>query len=198
MKCDERHGGCATCERLGLQCRPHGSYIDVTSHPSSLQQLCERGDSSNHLTQAGTKRKRTYRSCAECRAAKARCSGEHPSCLRCTNRQIVCKYTAESTPQWARTLESRQGDDIALGEEAADFDTQRVRSQNGDRNKDPSMLLSSFHPPSTGLPSDQQSNSTTFTYEATHQSARVPGTGTFAMLSQTQIGPSNSEHDLSW
>jgi hypothetical protein len=38
---------------------------------------------------------RTAQACEKCRARKAKCSGEHPSCQRCLTRGLVCAYAAE-------------------------------------------------------------------------------------------------------
>ncbi|KAI9450047.1 hypothetical protein BJY52DRAFT_1358207 [Lactarius psammicola] len=38
---------------------------------------------------------RTAQACEKCRARKAKCSGEHPSCQRCLTRGLVCAYAPE-------------------------------------------------------------------------------------------------------
>ncbi|KAF9463825.1 hypothetical protein BDZ94DRAFT_1297661 [Collybia nuda] len=40
-------------------------------------------------------RLRTAQACEKCRTRKAKCSGEHPSCKRCTTRGLVCEYAKE-------------------------------------------------------------------------------------------------------
>ncbi|KAJ3874999.1 hypothetical protein F5051DRAFT_472051 [Lentinula edodes] len=40
-------------------------------------------------------RLRTAQACEKCRTRKAKCSGEHPSCKRCSNRGLVCEYAKE-------------------------------------------------------------------------------------------------------
>ncbi|RDB29936.1 hypothetical protein Hypma_013795 [Hypsizygus marmoreus] len=40
-------------------------------------------------------RLRTAQACEKCRTRKAKCSGEHPSCKRCTNRGLTCEYAKE-------------------------------------------------------------------------------------------------------
>ncbi|KIY70882.1 hypothetical protein CYLTODRAFT_487766 [Cylindrobasidium torrendii FP15055 ss-10] len=40
-------------------------------------------------------RLRTAQACEKCRVRKAKCSGEHPSCKRCTTRGLVCEYAKE-------------------------------------------------------------------------------------------------------
>ncbi|KAH9959712.1 hypothetical protein BJV74DRAFT_890987 [Russula compacta] len=38
---------------------------------------------------------RTAQACEKCRARKAKCSGDHPTCQRCLQRGLVCTYAAE-------------------------------------------------------------------------------------------------------
>ncbi|KAH9931328.1 uncharacterized protein B0H18DRAFT_1209003 [Fomitopsis serialis] len=40
-------------------------------------------------------RLRTAQACEKCRARKAKCSGEHPSCQRCRSRGLLCEYAPE-------------------------------------------------------------------------------------------------------
>ncbi|KAJ3807398.1 hypothetical protein F5876DRAFT_79737 [Lentinula aff. lateritia] len=40
-------------------------------------------------------RLRTAQACEKCRTRKAKCSGEHPSCKRCSNRGLLCEYAKE-------------------------------------------------------------------------------------------------------
>ncbi|KAG6818703.1 hypothetical protein H0H93_002648 [Arthromyces matolae] len=40
-------------------------------------------------------RLRTAQACEKCRARKAKCSGEHPTCKRCFTRGLVCEYAKE-------------------------------------------------------------------------------------------------------
>lgn len=40
-------------------------------------------------------RLRTAQACQKCRARKAKCSGDHPSCERCLMRGLVCEYSTE-------------------------------------------------------------------------------------------------------
>ncbi|KAL2863137.1 transcription factor domain-containing protein [Aspergillus lucknowensis] len=72
VKCDERPNGCANCERLELDCSGYGPT--TTRH-------------SGHRARAT----RTYRSCTECRAGRAKCSGERPACSRCRDRRLGCQ-----------------------------------------------------------------------------------------------------------
>lgn len=104
MKCDEKPGICLNCERLHLECqRADGTTVTPTPRKSSPEE--------SHLGEVGVKRKRTFRSCAQCRASKARCSGQKPECARCRQRQVACVYDEDSAPQWERVvLSSRQSD----------------------------------------------------------------------------------------
>ncbi|KIW21255.1 hypothetical protein PV08_01835 [Exophiala spinifera] len=97
VKCDERPGRCLNCERFNLDC--HGPRHDGGEPPPS--------DPASSA-QVTPKRKRTFRSCRECRASKAgsRCTGERPDCLRCKRRSLVCEYEADSDPQWTRRLQA--------------------------------------------------------------------------------------------
>ena len=92
MKCDERLGGCSNCERLQLKCPGN----DAGQLPP-VQDL-------KLPPQAGVKRKKTYRSCAQCRASKTRCSGDRPVCLRCSRKHIECIYDSDPDPAWARAV----------------------------------------------------------------------------------------------
>ncbi|KAG6873056.1 hypothetical protein C0995_003536 [Termitomyces sp. Mi166 len=40
-------------------------------------------------------RLRTAQACEKCRTRKAKCSGEHPTCKRCSTRGLVCEYAKE-------------------------------------------------------------------------------------------------------
>lgn len=92
VRCDERLGGCANCERLGLPC--------VTTTATTRQTSPAAGSSSL----AGNKRKRTYRSCSECRASKTRCSGDRPLCVRCGLKSLRCAYDDDGEPVWKQNL----------------------------------------------------------------------------------------------
>ncbi len=50
------------------------------------------------------KTRRTYRSCTSCRAAKTKCNGDQPACLRCRARAIPCAYSSSTGPMWTRML----------------------------------------------------------------------------------------------
>ncbi|KAF2166249.1 hypothetical protein M409DRAFT_66731 [Zasmidium cellare ATCC 36951] len=102
VRCDERRPQCFNCERLGLVCAPpgRGSSGDPTTIPSPALQQSE----SNGFHGAGTKRKRTYRSCVECRTSKTRCSGQKPTCARCHEKSLSCTYEDDSEPAWKQRV----------------------------------------------------------------------------------------------
>ncbi|KAL3461787.1 fungal-specific transcription factor domain-containing protein [Aspergillus heterothallicus] len=86
VKCDERPNGCANCERLQLDCSGHG------------------GRSIPRLSSGRPRPTRTFRSCAECRLGRAKCSGERPVCARCCERKIECRYGNGAEPTWQQRL----------------------------------------------------------------------------------------------
>jgi hypothetical protein len=92
VKCDERPNGCANCERLQLDCSRHGQ-------------------SSSPLSSSRPKSRRTFRSCAECRVGRAKCSGDRPACSRCRDKGIECRYGNGAEPAWQRRLSSVAGID---------------------------------------------------------------------------------------
>ncbi len=95
IRCDERPEVCLNCEKLGLPCG------GITTSPSTSKHEREPSDSPAN---AGVKRKRTFRSCKECRATKTRCSGDKPACGRCRKQQRQCNYEDQSEPAWQQQL----------------------------------------------------------------------------------------------
>lgn len=113
VKCDEKPGICANCERLHLECqKSDGTKI---APPTTSRRLSDLP-----LGEVGTKRKRTFRSCAQCRASKARCSGQKPECSRCRQRQVDCVYDEDSTPQWERVVQSSRAGSSQLDASASE------------------------------------------------------------------------------
>lgn len=101
MKCDERPGVCLNCERLHLDCqRADGSRAS----PPAREQPKASQSPGLPPGDVGVKRKRTFRSCKHCRASKARCSGQKPSCARCIQRSVDCVYDEDSAPQWTKVI----------------------------------------------------------------------------------------------
>ncbi|PTU22327.1 hypothetical protein P175DRAFT_0452587, partial [Aspergillus ochraceoroseus IBT 24754] len=88
VKCDERPDGCANCERLQLPC------LGYNGHPTSRH------------SDPRTRARRTYKSCPECRLARAKCSGERPSCSRCQEKHLQCRYGENTEPEWTQRLAS--------------------------------------------------------------------------------------------
>jgi hypothetical protein len=94
---------CLNCERLHLECSGYGSG-------SGAALRAERPDSTGQgsgplmITEAGTKRRRTYRSCKACRACKTRCSGERPVCVRCAQKSLDCTYSSGPSPAWVHAI----------------------------------------------------------------------------------------------
>ncbi|KAJ7881386.1 hypothetical protein B0H14DRAFT_3129116 [Mycena olivaceomarginata] len=54
-------------------------------------------------------RLRTAQACDKCRARKAKCSGEHPSCARCLARGLPCAYAKEGRVRGPNKTKSRSG-----------------------------------------------------------------------------------------
>ena len=92
VRCDERTGVCLNCERLGLPCAPS---TEQNPTPPRRPEVAST---------SGFKRKRTFRSCAGCRASKTRCSGDKPICVRCRERDLSCDYEDDSEPAWRQQL----------------------------------------------------------------------------------------------
>ena len=91
VRCDERAGVCLNCERLGLPCAPSTENTTPPKRPETA-------------ATSGFKRKRTFRSCAGCRASKTRCSGDKPVCVRCRERDLPCDYEDDAEPAWKQQL----------------------------------------------------------------------------------------------
>ncbi|CZR58866.1 uncharacterized protein PAC_08758 [Phialocephala subalpina] len=88
VKCDESPGACLNCGRLGVQCAGYSSGPLSKSIRSQLS--AKRADPG--LTEAGLERKRLRASCQPCRSSKTRCSGDHPACTRCQDKDFKCHY----------------------------------------------------------------------------------------------------------
>jgi len=109
VKCDERPGTCLNCERLNLECQNADGTSATPTEPEDVR-ASQVSDSS--LGEVGVKRKRTFRSCTQCRASKARCSGGRPKCARCVQRAVPCVYDEVSIPQWTRVVQSNRQSDV--------------------------------------------------------------------------------------
>ena len=80
VKCDERPGRCANCERLQLVCTGYNRLPAGTTVPQELPRRTEKS-------------RRTTRACQRCRVSKIKCSGERPSCASCSLNNLACSYT---------------------------------------------------------------------------------------------------------
>jgi len=122
VKCDERPGICLNCERLHLECQK----VDGTSAtPTKPEDIRAPQVLDSLLGEDGVKRKRkrTFRSCAQCRASKARCSGGRPTCARCIQRAVTCVYDEDSIPQWTRVVQSARQSDVQTDASTSDSNT---------------------------------------------------------------------------
>lgn len=142
MKCDERPDICLNCERLHLECQK----VDGTSvTPAKSEDTRASLVSDSPLGEVGVKRKRTFRSCAQCRASKARCSGARPECSRCIQRAVPCVYDEDTIPQWTRVVQSARQSDVQT-------DTSTSESHNT-KDKDDATGFRKVTPDVAGLPS---------------------------------------------
>lgn len=64
------------------------SATDLSSHSERVV------NSSRAKVPLPSVRQRTAQACDKCRERKTKCSGHRPVCLRCTNRGLVCEYSA--------------------------------------------------------------------------------------------------------
>ena len=90
------------CERLDLVCA--ASESASLEHSGPTQEEDTLSDSKS--AQLSAKRKRTYRSCLDCRSSKSKCSGDRPICARCRRKQLECVYNAGAEPAWAQRFQS--------------------------------------------------------------------------------------------
>lgn len=167
VRCDERRPSCFNCERLGLVCA--GPSDNNDSKPAGLSPGTPEQDFAGQQS-SGLKRKRTYRSCKECRLSKTRCSGTKPLCGRCLDKKIVCTYEDETEPAWKQRV-------VALPQRS---------SSGGKKNGVSSPLLDS---PGMAV----------FTPTSTNPSRR-PSINHGVLGSPSALPPSSSNHndDLSW
>lgn len=141
MKCDERSGICLNCERLHLECqRPDGTKIAPVADATSQIDLS--------LGEVGVKRKRTFRSCAQCRASKARCSGQKPECARCRQRQVACVYDEDSTPQWERMVQSVRNSEVDNDTATSEHD-HTTKEHDNSTNRSSQFSAEAQSPPTT-------------------------------------------------
>lgn len=77
------------CQRLGVDC---SGYMSGPLNRSMRMKIIGKSPPNESLTEAGTPRLRLLESCKCCRSAKTKCSGESPSCGRCTEKKLECIY----------------------------------------------------------------------------------------------------------
>lgn len=98
MKCDRTPDRCQRCCRFGAECIYESDSI--SSRPSQITHPAKS------RTQAGLQRKRIWRSCTQCKQAKAKCSGGSV-CTRCARKALRCSHGAEGVPRCPSGLETR-------------------------------------------------------------------------------------------
>ncbi|CDM29382.1 transcriptional regulator family: Fungal Specific TF [Penicillium roqueforti] len=98
VKCDRTPGRCQRCHRFGAECVYQSDSI--SSHASHVTHPADA------RTQAGLQRKRAWRSCIQCKRAKAKCSGG-TGCVRCTRKALECSYEMDGIPRNLSSLEAR-------------------------------------------------------------------------------------------
>ena len=125
------------CERLGLLCAPTSNGAREDGSPA--QQSPQPAEVNGVESSAGLKRKRTYRSCSDCRASKTRCSGHKPVCVRCREKSLKCRYEDESEPAWKQRVSAT----IATTEHL----TPSANSAQGDSELTPESLTSPIKRP---------------------------------------------------
>ena len=161
MKCDERPGTCLNCERLHLECQ---KVDGTTTTPTEPENMSTSQISNSPLGEVGVKRKRTFRSCTQCRASKARCSGAHPECTRCIQRAVPCIYDEDSIPQWTRVVQSARQSDVRTDTSTSGSsnikdqpEATRSRHMSSDApDKSPSLIASTEQPGQTATVPDLQ------------------------------------------
>ncbi|EME39977.1 hypothetical protein DOTSEDRAFT_74739 [Dothistroma septosporum NZE10] len=125
VRCDERHPICYNCDRLGLPCAPSGTTKDP-------RLASPQAETNGAYPGTGLKRKRTYRSCAECRTSKTRCSGHKPTCVRCGEKKLSCTYEDDSEPAWKQRVAMNAGMSEQGSPPVADGPTNNASSPDSD------------------------------------------------------------------
>ena len=109
VKCDRTPGQCYKCVKFGAEC----TYEVQRTKPRRTNALDPH--TSSDTTQAGLRRRRSHRSCVDCRRSKVKCSGD-PLCERCFQKGLRCVYPNDETssvrpiadagmPQWLAARE---------------------------------------------------------------------------------------------
>ena len=189
MKCDERPGICLNCERLHLECQK----VDGTSAtPTKPDDAKASQAPESPLGEVGVKRKRTFRSCAQCRASKARCSGGRPECARCIQRAVSCVYDEDSIPQWTRVVRSARQSDVQTDTSTSESNTKDKDDATGSRqvSADAPGQLS---PITMSIEQPIQSATVSEFPQATTGPAAHPRRSTSVRASHTDEGPDSLE-----
>lgn len=84
-------------------CAPSGRVPGDANVPLTVA-VQQQPETNGYHIGSGLKRKRTYRSCAECRTSKTRCSGHKPVCARCHEKSLACTYEDDSEPAWKQRV----------------------------------------------------------------------------------------------
>ncbi|KAI8579976.1 hypothetical protein K450DRAFT_240004 [Umbelopsis ramanniana AG] len=120
VKCDTRSGVCGNCSRLHEVCRRGNGPV----HTVELT-----AETMSTLTKAGTVRRRTIRSCLECRNQKRKCSGGRPACNRCVYNNLLCTY-ANSSGRSSSSIETSSSlDEPNPSSNQVDIQQQPITSQ---------------------------------------------------------------------
>jgi hypothetical protein len=89
---------------MNLECSGYGSGSGAALRAARADSSAQSMTGRLATTEAGTKRRRTYRSCKACRDCKTRCSGERPVCIRCAEKSLDCIYSSGPSPGWVHAL----------------------------------------------------------------------------------------------
>lgn len=111
IKCDETLVVCNNCLRAKLEC---ARSRNESLPQSARSELAMSAQQSQHLTQAGLRRRRIKRSCLSCKLVKKRCGGQRPRCVRCLARSQECLYEDVSSPVSAQPAITSPADAILL------------------------------------------------------------------------------------
>ncbi|KAM0754932.1 hypothetical protein T439DRAFT_321991 [Meredithblackwellia eburnea MCA 4105] len=97
VKCDEKsiEGSCGNCLRYGETC--------LWDQARAIEQ-------GGKAVQVSTFKPRARKACGECRAVKAKCTAERPSCSRCVKKELACVYTDPAARRKALTITELAGE----------------------------------------------------------------------------------------
>lgn len=96
MRCNGEIGGCENCLRLNFECSLSSS---TWIREQQLREGTASGNGSGVFeNQSRLERRRVARACCQCRRKKAKCTGDLPSCQRCSSRGVRCQYPDSLKP----------------------------------------------------------------------------------------------------